>query len=218
MVKRNMAFILMLLMLLLGVSGCGSNAAETDAAGAEQEEQIINSSEEGALDESVYDAEIEGMESETDTGDMGEGVPESIDLSLSDGKVYQIGETIPVYKDGAPLYELCIDEVVYTDLRDEYVQDPGNVILVTYTYKNLSGETLYIDDMSFQMMSEDQETVLELYYLADIQIPEPVEDSGVCTAQIAYATEEKFDTVILAYQDIINTDILPVQIAVRDLQ
>lgn len=148
---------------------------------------------------------------ETETGFVGEGQPEAVLQDLTGSETYQTGQPISITKDDVVLYELTIDDIVYTDQRDEHAADPGNVILVTYTYKNLSEEALLIDDMSFQMTLSDEETLLDVYYLPDIQVPEPVEMDHTCTAQIAYAVSEQVDSVVLIYHDIMDAEIVPVK-------
>lgn len=187
-------------------SGCQSNSdPHEEAKDTSLEQQDV-----------IYENEESAMESEP--GNMGEGVPVPVEVDLEEGDIFQPKDRIVIGTEGSELYELVIEEVVYTDQRDEYVQDPGNVILVTYTYKNLSEKAVFIDDMSFQMIGSDENTILEPYYLADIQVPEPIEKDSSCTAQLAFSSAEKIDSVMLVYHDIVNTEVSPVKIAVNNLQ
>lgn len=195
--------------------------------GCKKEETILQEHEESQAEESDVTGEIsqdsetsegEKLESEGDTENMGEGAPDSIPMDVKQSDAYQIGDVITISSGSENLYELTIDEIAFTDQRDEYTQDPGNVILVTYTYKNLSDETLMIDDMRFQLMNADETTLFDSYYLSDSKVPEPIEKEGSCTAQISYAAEEKPDAVVLAYQDTVHNDLEPVKITVNNLQ
>lgn len=204
---RRVIFLILLMVLMC--SGC----ERKDEAYPEQQ-ALSEKHEEDTLEK--HEPVNDGMESETEN--MGEGVPMPIEVDLNEGDTYRVKDTIKIGTEQGVLYELTIDEIEYTDQRDEYVQDPGNVLLVTYTYKNISEEAVFIDDMSFQMMDTDEGTALDMYYLSDIQVPELVEKGGSCTAQLAFSSAEKVDSVVLVYHDIVNTEILPVKIAINDLQ
>lgn len=199
------------LIVTLSFLGCSKAAVENETV---EEEQVIE--EEQDIDSER--AELEFSEIEPDVGKVGEGAPSSEVVDLHESDSYQIGDTISLGVDNQVLYELSIDEIVYTDMRDVYTQDPGNVILITYTYTNLSDEELMIDDMRFQMMLTDESTLLDSYYLADVQVPEPVGKGESCTAQISYAIGEKVQSVVLAYHDTVHVEIMPVKITVDNLQ
>lgn len=160
-------------------------------AGCKKEEAVIP--EQGMEDEISLDSNIsegEMLESELDDENVGEGAPDSVTMDVKESDSYQVGDVITVSSDEENLYELTIDEIAFTDKRDEYTQDPGNVILVTYTYKNLSEEALLIDDMRFQLMDEDEATLFDSYYLADALTAESIEAGESCTAQISYSAEK----------------------------
>lgn len=205
-----------LLVMALTMTGCQSKTSEekpSQGTVTETQEQDETKNEEGEILQPTEAAPEQ--ETELDPAVEGEGTPNSAPLDVEDSESYETGDVITM---GDGLYELTIDEVVYTDQRDEYTQDPGNVILVTYTYKNLSDEALLIDDMRFQLMQEDEETLYDSYYLPDGKMAEPAEKGESCTAQIAYAVPEKTDSVVLAYQDSIHTELAPVKIIVNNLQ
>lgn len=204
--KRMFSLILFIAFICSGCKNDSESLQESKDASIEQQDSISENEEN----------DMEGMESETEN--MGEGVPVPIEVDFDEGDTYQVKDTIKIGTEQEVLYELVIDEVVYTNQRDEFVQDPGNVLLVTYTYKNVSGEAVFIDDMSFQMMGNDESTILDPYYLADIQVPEPIENGSSCTAQLAFSSVEKLDSVVLVYHDIVNTEISPVKIAINHLQ
>lgn len=187
---------------------------------APPEQEAVQTEERDSKNELNQNSEVsEGeMESEVDTENMGEGAPDSVPMDVTESDSYQIGDVITISSDGEDLYELTIDEIAFTDQRDEYTQDPGNVILVTYTYKNLSEKRLLIDDMRFQLMNEDGTILYDSYYLAEGPVPESVEIGKSCTAQISYASEEKPGAVVLAYKDTVHNDVVPVKITVNNLQ
>lgn len=209
----------LLLISTLFLSGCekdDANSQKTDEAQVSKQNDTIDDTPEdsGNLGEGTP----EGESMETEIVNMGEGAPDSAPIDIQESEAYEVGEVIKIASDEKELYELTIDEIVYTDKRDEYTEDPGNVLLVTYTYKNLSEDALLIDDMRFQMMKTDETTVFDSYYLSDVQVPEPADKDGSCTAQVAYASAEKVDSVVLAYQDTVHTEISPVKIKVSNLQ
>lgn len=203
-----------MLTIVLTITGCQSKNSKEELSKSE----VVEKSEQGKKDEEeseiVYPNETT-IETEIDPAVQAEGTPNSAPVDVGTSEAYQVGDSITM---GDGLYELSIDEVKYTEQRDEYTQDPGNVILVTYTYKNLSDEALLIDDMRFQLMQEDEKTLYDSYYLPDGKMAEPVEKGKSCTAQISYAVPEKTDSIVLAYQDSIHTELAPVKIIVNNLQ
>lgn len=201
------------LVLTLLFSGCAKN----DAVSQDSQESGDNQQEVEEQQDS-QSTQVEFTELEPDVDAIGEGTPsyDPVDLEQSDS--YQVGDVISLQSSDETLYELTIDEIAFTDARDEYTQDPGNVILVTYTYKNLSDQELLIDEMRFQMMLTDGTTLLDSYYLADVSVPEPTQNGEACTAQIAYSIGEKPESVVLAYHDTVHTEIMPVQVTVNNLQ
>lgn len=201
------------LSVILIFAGCSKNEVKTEDNKAVEEQLDM---EEDNSDSSQMQLEFSELEPEIEN--MGEGAPSTEALNLQDSDNYQIGDSISIILNNQVLYELKIDDVAYTEMRDVYAQEPGNVILVTYTYTNRSDEELLIDDMRFQMMLADENTLLDSYYLADVQVPEPVVNGQSCTAQIAYATEEKVDNIVLAYHDTTHMEIMPVKVTVDNLQ
>ena len=147
----------------------------------------------------------------------GEGSPSTEQIDLTKSKEYKVGETINIASDGKE-YELLIEKAEYTEKRDEYTQDPEYVVLITYTYRNYSNETLLIDDMRFQLMDSTQKELYESYYFAEIQIPQPLEKGEECTAQVAYAMEEKAQDFLLVYRDTVYSEIAPVKIMIDDIK
>lgn len=200
------------LIMTLMFSGCSKEEQKTDTV--EGQEQL---SAEEESNQSEKQTQMEFEELEPDVGKTGEGTPSYELIEVEELDSYQVGDTISLGINGQVLYELTIDKIAFTDERDEYVQDPGNVIQVTYTYTNLSDSELLIDDMSFQMMLSDESTLLDSYYLPYIQVPEPIEKGTSCTAQVAYSIAEKPDSVILAYHDIVHIEIAPVKITANNL-
>lgn len=196
--------------IALVFSGCAKGESKVENS----EEQLVDENQE--VDDAQ--ADLEFSEVEQDVGNVGEGAPSTEVVDLQESDTYQIGDKISLAIDGQVLYELTIDEITYTDMRDVYTQDPGNVVLVTYTYTNLSDEELMIDDMRFQMMLMDESTLLDSYYLSDVQVPEPTMRGESCTAQISYAIEEKAESLILAYHDTVHMEIVPVKITANNLQ
>lgn len=147
---------------------------------------------------------------------VGEGAPPIEALDLSESKEYKVGEKI-TFEGQAVSYELSIDTVEYTEERDEYTQNPENVLLITYTYENMSDETLLIDDMRFQLMSTDQSILYSSYYFQNILVPDPISKGETCTAQVAYIVDERAEQYMIAYQDTVNTEFAPVKVDVMEV-
>ena len=68
------------------------------------------------------------------------------------GEIYSIGQTVPIIsKDNELLYEMTINNINLVDERNEYSdKNPAQVLLIDYTYKNVSSkEEIYVADHSF---------------------------------------------------------------------
>lgn len=212
-------FVLSFFLLLL-FGGCGKDdtTKQNDAEIQTEEQRNAN----GQSDENDQPSNEEGTSGEDmlepEVANVGEGAQDGSPMDVKESDSYEVGDVISMTSGENVLYELTIDEIAYTDARDEYTQDPGDVILVTYTYKNLGEDTLIIDDMRFQLMQTDETTLYDSYYLSDMLAVEPLEKGNSCTAQIAYAVPEKTEEVVLAYQDTIHTELQPVKIRADNLQ
>ena len=80
---------------------------------------------------------------------------------LSDSEEYTIQEVISIPSEKKK-YELTIDSVSY--MKDENGKD--NILLVDYTYHNLSDELLMVGDVRFQLTDAAQKKVYTPYYFS----------------------------------------------------
>ncbi len=138
-----------------------------------------------------------------DTGSAdnnGEGASSTAIPDLDEGEQVQDDNKILVQK-GKQDYEIIIDEVAYTDERNEYEADQEKVLLITYTYKNNSDALLLIDDVRFQLISADESEIYQPYYLMDAMYAEPIENGQSATAQIAFGVPEEIHSFKLIYKD-----------------
>lgn len=215
--KRGLLLVV-LLIGALGLSACGEK--DNTDKGRETAPEVTKASPEATEAEVSTEAQKEAEEekaTEVEPG-TGEGAPdagEPMDMPAAEG--YKMGEPM-TFTSGGVSYELVIDRVEYTDNRNQYVEDPGDVLLVTYTYKNLGEGALLIDDMRFQLMNQDKSKTYELYYIGDEKAPESIEKGAACTAQISYAVPEKETAYVLGYQDTVNSDIQPAAVLLDNIE
>ena len=125
----------------------------------------------------------------------GTSLPELQDLS--DSQEYQINEVIPVPSDEKK-YELKIDSVSY--MKDE--EGKESILLIDYTYHNLSDELLMVGDVRFQLTDGNQEKVYNPYYFSEQIVAEPVEKGYNKSAQIAFEDVDESSDLYLVYTDI----------------
>ncbi|WP_230397869.1 hypothetical protein [Novisyntrophococcus fermenticellae] len=193
-----------LIMLLGGLTltACSNRNSQNSKIKAEDDKSIS---------ESTDEKEEDGLSK------TGEGVPSAKPIDLKNSIEYEVGDLIKVSSENIS-YDLIINSVEYTDKRSKYVPNPDKVVLITYTYKNLSDEALLIDDMRFQLMPLDESKTFELYYFDEIKVPEAIEKNKSFTAQVAYSLRQKEDELILAYHDTIHSDAPPAKIIIKQIQ
>lgn len=145
---------------------------------------------------------------------ISEGMPSTEIVDVDENREFLVGDTVQLKEDGKTKYELTINSVSYTDKRDEYTPDPGCVVVVNYTYKNVDEDALLIDDMRFQLMKPDESVLYESYYFADIITAEVADKGKSCTAEIAYSMNEKQDDLVLTYRDTVSQSVLPIKVVI----
>lgn len=195
--------------ILLCCSGCTKKDANTEEAKKNNQEVRTESSAE------VQSGSVSEEITEIEPG-IGEGAPSVEIPDLKESKEYKIGQTIEIGTD-EQRYELKIERASYTDERSEYMPDAKEVLMITYTYTNQSDGTLLIDDMRFKMLKNNLTDLCEPYYFSEILMPQPIEKGESCTAQIAYALEEKEQALVLVYQDTAQDGMIPVKITIDDI-
>lgn len=106
-------------------------------------------------------------------------------------------------------YQILIDDVSFTDKRNEFEAEYKQVVLVTYTYENHGQEPLLIDDLRFQLISMDETKIYMPYYLSDMLYAEIAEQGQSVTAQVAFGIEDDSNAFKLIYKDTSSVDVLP---------
>ncbi|MGN0251836.1 MAG: hypothetical protein ACI4EH_10810 [Oliverpabstia sp.] len=141
----------------------------------------------------------------------GTSLPELQDLS--DSQEYQINEVIPVPSDEKK-YELKIDSVSY--MKDEEGKD--SILLIDYTYHNLSDELLMVGDVRFQLTDGNQEKVYTPYYFSEQIVAEPVEKGYNKSAQVAFEDVDENSGLYLVYTDISLENEKPILIKIDEVK
>lgn len=135
---------------------------------------------------------------ETNTGT--EGLPDAELADFANAEEHAVGDEI-TFTAGDLSYNLTITGTSFTDQRDEHSSSqPDKVLVIDYKYTPVSGASLLVDDMSFQLFLEDG-TACELYYFPDQKTPSLVSAPESCSAQIAYGVPKGTKKVILCYRD-----------------
>lgn len=197
---------------ILSICGC------TNVEKSEGTEGIVQKEGQQVENEPVMeiDEETVGLKATEVQSGTGEGTS-SMELDdLSESTEYQIGDTIKI-ENGTSSYTLKIDSVSYTDQRNTHVRDIENVVLIDYTYENLSDEILLVGDVRFQLTDSVQEKVYESYYYNDLKTAEPVEKGQSVSAQVAFAQDDTESEVFLVYTDIVDEHSIPVLIRIADI-
>lgn len=135
---------------------------------------------------------------------------------LTEYTEHKVGEVITVNTD-EQTYDLVIDSVEYIEPTNEHEEKPENVILVTYTYTNHSEELLLIDNIRFQLMNMESETLYDPYYFQEKLTAEPAAMNQSQIAQVAFEQNGVEDSVVLVYQDIANEDVNPIMIVIENI-
>ncbi len=205
-------FILFLLSIVcISASGCQKESSLK----AEQNEEI-----------SLENHEEVNMEVDKTTVDkksteigmvVGEGTSLDTLSDLSDSSKYQIGEKI-TFANADEKYELIIDSVVYTEQRDSHAADVEKVVLVEYTYHNLSDNPLMIGDIRFQLTNGTQDKIYQPYYFTGQHAAEPIEKGESASAQLAFVQEDDEDELFLVYTDLVSENEPPVIIQLNGLK
>ena len=113
---------------------------------------------------------------------------------------FKIGDEIFIKNDDGE-YKFTITEVKETSDRNEFAdENPLKVILVSYTYENISlSDDLYIDDMSFSAYDKNNNKMDS--YPADIKYPDSVSSGRKCSAEMAFGLDSEENYVELEFYD-----------------
>ncbi len=132
---------------------------------------------------------------------VGEGAPDpSVPENINHMDTKKAGEPFYFKKDGTDIVSFTLDSVQTTTERSEFVSpEPENVIVISYTYKNLaSDDPVLFDDMRFHVLEGD--TICEPYYMDSLISTEPAYkagDSVSCTLPYAVTGNCKEVTIIV---------------------
>lgn len=190
---------------LLCFSGCAKDKQSDDSDVSEQQKE-----------QEMSEEESEAKATEIEPG-IGEGTSSMELQDLSGSTEYKIGDRISISVDDKE-YELRIDSVSYTEQRDTHTEDSENVVLVDYTYRNLSEEPLLVGDIRFQLTDNEREKVYEPYYFNEQVIAEPVEKGESASAQVAFAQVDENKELLLVYTDISSEETSPVLIRIDEIK
>lgn len=141
-----------------------------------------------------------GKKAPVELDNYGEGSSSMEVPVLEEEKELQQNQPITVQTESAD-YSLRIDEVIFTEQRNEFEADYEAVVLVTYTYENASEEPLLIDDLRFQLISSDETTIHMPYYLSDMKYAEIANQGEAVTAQVAFGIQDQSESFKLVYTD-----------------
>lgn len=147
-------------------------------------------------------------ENTTELENYGEGTS-SLDLPvLENEEMVEADNTITVQTESLD-YEIVIEDIVFTEKRNEYEAEYDQVVLVTYTYKNHMDQMLLIDDVRFQLISSDETELYTPYYLSDLLYAEPIGKGQTATAQIAFGVSDGETNFKLVYKDTSGIEMTP---------
>lgn len=115
-------------------------------------------------------------------------------------KVYGLNEELSVNKNGKE-YTLVITGIAEVQERNQFSdKNPAQVFLIDYTYKNITGDELYISEMNFQIIDEKGE-MGETYPGNVTSYPKQTPAGATCKAQMVLCVNNNSNEVILNYKD-----------------
>lgn len=146
---------------------------------------------------------------------------------LSKAKNIQLGDTYTLTENQTKLYEFTLNEAALTDQRNEQASEDLNSqpqLMLTYTYKNLSPETMLLDDMSFYCLAS-YDGVTETcppYYLTTAKAADLAEKGKSCTAEIVFTLPdqpEKLESLTVVLSDLAhpNAEVITISIDPKEL-
>lgn len=179
-----------------------STLAETPEVTPEQDSEAEISDGPGSSTDSEY------IEFASNDQAQGEGVGSVIPgtkVEPAENSIAVEGNSIIVQKDGVDIYKLTIDNMELSDERNPYEVEADQVMVITFTYKNLGLDSdLFIDSARFHLADKDS-IACTPYSLTDTSYQSMPVSSGMShTAKIAFATsgsDAAADNVTLYYTD-----------------
>ncbi len=115
-------------------------------------------------------------------------------------KVYGLNEELSVNKNGKE-YTLVITGIKEVQERNQFSdKNPAQVFLIDYTYKNITGDELYISEMNFQIIDEQGE-MGDTYPGNITDYPKQTPLGATCKAQMVLCVNNSSNEVTLNYKD-----------------
>lgn len=196
--SRYRYLLVALLSTVCVLSSCSNKVTDT----SQEDDSYTN------LQSDEVAGETEVNESKDDTkveAGIGEGTS-SMDMpDLAKCEEHQLGTVITI-DNSENKYELTVDSGCYTEIRNEYMESSKKVLLLDYSYTNISGELLLVDSISFQLVNKEGSTIYEPYYFSERKVPVPVDQADSAQGQVAFAIDDEEDEFILVYQDIVDEE------------
>lgn len=109
---------------------------------------------------------------------------------------------VAVDEEGKELYRLVIDSVETMEERNPYDErEPAQVVLINYTYTNISLETaLYLDRIQFSVLDQTA-TIGDLYPNPIQKRPQSISAGVTCHAQMVFALENESQSIQINYYE-----------------
>lgn len=124
----------------------------------------------------------------------------AVDTSSKEEKIYGLNEEAVVNKNGKE-YTIVITGIREMQERNQYSEkNPTQVFLIDYTYKNITGEELYISELNFQIIDEQGE-MGETYPNDVTNDPKRTPAGATCKAQMVLCTNNNSKEITLNYKD-----------------
>lgn len=179
------------------------------------------SDEEKTLPEENAQQETDGESSDRKNTEVepgiGEGVSSMVLDDLSGSEEYTVDDTIALTVEGQE-YELQIDAAAYMEPPNQYIEDSGNVVVIDYTYRNLSENLLLIDDMSFQLTDSGQKEVYEPYFFNEQKVSDLIGKGESSSGQIAFSGMDEGESLTLVYTDHSSEEFVPILISLGEVK
>lgn len=124
------------------------------------------------------------------------------EATKSQGYKPENNQYVATDEEGKELYRLVIDSVETMEERNPYdASKPAQVILINYTYTNISLETaLYLDRVQFSVLDQTA-TVGDLYPNPIEKRPQRISAGATCHAQMVFALENESQSIQINYYE-----------------
>ena len=117
-----------------------------------------------------------------------------------ENKTYDLNEEVTVETFNSK-YTIVINSISEMTERNQFSdKNPAQVFLIDYTYKNISGDELYISEMNFQILDEQNE-IGYTYPNSVTNYPQSIPEGATCKAQMILAINNHSNKLRLNYKD-----------------